>query len=636
MRQSDFHNHWDGVLPVNALIRLYKEKCNGSDIAAEMELMGQEPNPLKKKNYENIVGLFARLTLRIHEKYVYKEFPKRFGGKAMADYRKVKGEISDYTGRGVPSRGAHMYQHMMIYLTAANYLIGGTLNEVNTIYKKASYEIFDNGEMRKGRYSAAIKYTEILLHNLYQKLTSGSALKTPGLKAICKRGINKYLKATKISPFDDAFVARSAFKMMWKGNKRTEIVGMWNQKTAEYLSDNSRGNLKYVEMSQPTDKIPWGGKYPKTYAYKLKWLALVATHREPMAGSELFPKHVAKEHIEAAVAAVGKGDIIGIDLAGCEGFEYIQKPSNELIGACLDNLDDRAENLSFKPVLRIHVGEGAGTSNEWWSYIERAPRGYVRTIPKYVLKRIRGQNRKNIGHKLARSVMEGLSRRGAPEIWRIKAKNFGVTAKNANDEERETTKEIAERAKSNVEVILKAIIAHYKTPERVMNANVKIRFGHVTHMDEACALLMKEYGIAGDFCLSSNLRTGVLGVLDKSADADELKKSGGRWNDIIKNLSKIIGKEHGLIHMIKVKGLYVLGTDGQGVEATDLDSEYKGYYALYEELYKKHNDVKGGGYVELGKNIEQILKSYKKQAAVEKTEETSIVDINLYELAKAL
>ncbi|MDL1963814.1 MAG: hypothetical protein LWW98_05660, partial [Deltaproteobacteria bacterium] len=99
-------------------------------------------------------------------------------------------------------------------------------------------------------------------------------------------------------------------------------------------------------------------------------------------------------------------------------------------------------------------------------------------------------------------------------------------------------------------------------------------------MDKHCATKMKDYGISGDFNLSSNLRTGVFGVLKKFKDADDLKISGGRWNDIIEHLD-VLSDKHGIKHLINTDGLWVLGTDGQGVEATDLESEYKGYFELY-------------------------------------------------------
>ena len=631
MQLFDFHNHWDGVLPVNTLIRIYRNNFSTSSIDSEMKLMGI-PSSAKKKNFNNIVGLFARLTLRIHEKYIYDTFPEQTKKGAMVGGKLDGGEIFAYIKRGVPSRGAHMYQHMMIYLTAVNVLIGGDVDKEQMIYSKEAYGFFDTEQKNQQvRFSVPIRYTEILLRNFYNEVAHGRITEIPGMKAICKRGVMKYLKATKISPFDDAFVARSAFKQMWSTKSKDNITELWNVKTAEYLSDNTRGKLEYIEMSQPLKKIPWNCKYPKSYGYTLKWLALIATHREPMGGIDAL-RNVAESHIRKAAKAVGSGDLIGIDLAGCEGFKYKQKPSNELITICLDELHKRSKKLGFKfnPVLRIHVGEGAGTSDEGWSYIERAPVGYVKSLPEFVKNVISsGEKGELTGKRLARKVLSKIVR-ATNVSWGNEPKNFGVTAKIANDEDRETSKEIANRANNNIKVVLNSILSYYKkNTEAVKSSNVKIRFGHVTHLDKDRAKQMKECGISGDFNLSSNLRTGVFGVLTKFEDADDLKKSGGRWNDIVKNLEKL--EQHGIVHLIKEGGLWVLGTDGQGVEVTDLESEYKGYFQLYKKI--KEND---DAYVKLQDNIKKIRNSYKKERSGKHIGVRDLDHTKLKELAKKL
>ena len=625
MQYSDFHNHWDGVIPMNIVIRLYKELFDKSLIKDELTFMGIKTNKFRKFN--NIVGLFARLSLRIHEKYIYDELPsfkkppQRLSSCMEECYK--GGELYNYIKNGhlLPSRGAHMYQHMLIYLTAVNALIGGDLNIDNSFYPKEDYKMWDSKKKPKNRYDVPIRYTEILLHNLFNEVAELNLIGNPRVKALCKRGVMKYLKATKISPFDDAFVARSAFKKMFK---KEVIDDPWNKATASFLSDDSRGKLEYVEMSQPEKKIPWKEEgYPEHYGYALKWLCLVATHREYMGGKNDDIGSVAKKHITEAVGTIGVGDVIGIDLAGCEGFEYKSKQTKIIINHCLDELHKRRLRLKFNPVLRIHVGEGAGTSDQGWSYIEWAPVGYVKSLPNIVKSKLQnGGKGAATGHRLAREVIKSLEK-----LPTISGKTWGNESKNFTVLKNETISvEIKERAKQNVKVVLDSIIEYYTNADSLgwmKMADVCIRLGHVTHISDRDAERMAAHKIAGDFNLSSNMRTGVLGVLGEYEEADTLKATGGRWNDIIKNKNKF--KDHGIVKLMKEKGLWVLGTDGQGVEVTDLEGEYKGCYAVcdqYKEI-TKNNDP----FATLNKNIDAIRQSYgggqndERQQDLEKTSE---------------
>jgi hypothetical protein len=112
---------------------------------------------------------------------------------------------------------------------------------------------------------------------------------------------------------------------------------------------------------------------------------------------------------------------------------------------------------------------------------------------------------------------------------------------------------------------------------------VVFRFGHVTQAQEKEAQDMKSLHIEADINLDSNLATGAYYVPPPSfkLKGEELKEEEqfdyNDWPDVLRRTGKIeeVLAHHSLKLMLKAGVRTLLGTDGSGVEHSDIAWEYK-------------------------------------------------------------
>ncbi|MBO2448349.1 hypothetical protein J4573_14685 [Actinomadura barringtoniae] len=108
---------------------------------------------------------------------------------------------------------------------------------------------------------------------------------------------------------------------------------------------------------------------------------------------------------------------------------------------------------------------------------------------------------------------------------------------------------------------------------------VRVRFGHVTHASLLQAQQMADAGIWADVNLSSNLATGALAFVQET---EALSAQTGNVAGIIKQAATVVAqqpnaplfKQHALVTLLTCGVPTVLGTDGGGIEHSEMSREY--------------------------------------------------------------
>ncbi len=115
---------------------------------------------------------------------------------------------------------------------------------------------------------------------------------------------------------------------------------------------------------------------------------------------------------------------------------------------------------------------------------------------------------------------------------------------------------------------------------------VRVRFGHVTHASVVQAQQMAEANIWADVNLTSNLATGALSFPEVGVGAIQAPRNPG----VLKRAVELVSSDenaglfahHALVTLLTCGVPTVLGTDGSGVEHSDMTREY----ALAEALLR--------------------------------------------------
>jgi hypothetical protein len=527
----DYHNHLGGVLPWNALEDFYKKHHGKSKTTFGIECSKLNVGLLNFQPFISRTGLFLRNTYHLLLKY---DFTK--GGPA-------------------PERGAHVAMLGVFYL----FLFGAKAG----IIKEEALE-----DMQALQKPDQIK-TELIKHlsKYYTWLAQLGPKNLPDdCKRVARRAFMNYVRATRYTPFDDGYVGRSAFLAIFDPDKKEDIgVHAYGMDSLKYLYDVEK--TRYVEMSQPEKKIPKGAK-SKGYNW-CKWLLLTANHREVLAGRKNFS-------ISYWQGLVSKLEIhpyyIGIDLAGPEGYLYKLPNTKILVNHLLPHLQKQAETRQRKykapnVVFRPHVGEGSSILDQGASLVELAPVAFVKGAMQYIQEKGKAGKVKGV----TSDFFDWLDKKYVKSLpQKEKVRDFKIY-KSKNLDER-----VKKMSENNIEVFIKALrepIESKKYP------NVIVRFGHVTHVTEKQAKEMAELGIRADVNLGSNLRTGSLTFLEDLEDAKRRRTVFGDWN---KDWASLVDRGHGLRQLLKAGVKVALGSDGQGVEVTSIETEYH----LAEEYLK--------------------------------------------------
>ena len=166
------------------------------------------------------------------------------------------------------------------------------------------------------------------------------------------------------------------------------------------------------------------------------------------------------------------------------------------------------------------------------------------------------------------------------------------------------------QAKKNIKMLIQAV-SELKTEFRDIDDFVVFRFGHVTHADLSDAFAMKSLGIEADVNLASNISTRAYYSKDF---AERLKKTLNedeqfKYSDPVKEFlggadSDRLLDEHPLKHMLEAGVRTMLGSDGGGVEHSDIEHEYDRAGRLIEYWNSQDPDFK-----RLGLSIDTIRKN---------------------------
>ena len=534
---QDFHNHFGGVLPLEQLIYIYYNNFSQTTGKLEKEckdLFGKSPFK-SRKVFREVPGLTLRLI------YYLTQSKYKFKGSVL---------------RHDPERGAHDAMLAIIYLV----LIAFRIKDQDFPNQSAVVEVDWNYVIQTSQSSVA-DFLKILLKRAYQALLYGK-LNDPRSLELCRSALHKMLRATRITPFDDAYVGRSSLLKMFGD------VSPFNRRAFSFLQ---REKIDYCEMSQPIDKIP--ASDPPNL--QLRWLALIASHRPYLMGKA--PRDAFAHDLYNAVQEMQRRAprIVGIDLAGPEGYEYLGGKTKELVKDVLQKLNQYIGSAQAKRkkvrqvVFRPHVGEGSALLDSACTLIERRPWEFLRRVVRAV--RALQDNGIEIDAQAVRPILD-----------EIEAKNVGVYAG-------KRAEKAAQRAIHNLDAFIGAIEQNqqYWNKQKVL-----IRFGHATHTTPEQAKRMQTLGIWADINLGSNLRTGALAYMpdvEYNVEIGEMGKRIEEYRDYKKkclapvqrqhkewnwNASALVRNNHGLGNLLQNGVPCVLGTDGQGVEVTNIACEY--------------------------------------------------------------
>lgn len=525
----DFHSHWGGILPVERLIGIYQAHAHPlRDWERRRLPQTRALNPL---NMTSVEWMFLRLSAAILE---HKGEPRP---RNLA-----------------PSRGAHLMQYVTIYVWWWAYLTG--IRDPYVQWAPANY---------RDLWISTFQVLDDLYVYLSQRRGRGDFVGD----GFALKAIQKYLRATKTAPFDDAYVARSCLLKLVPPQQIDDD-------TINYLVVTER--INYLQVSQPPEKI--AAPAARILAYnrgarpqrriRVHWLALIAAHRAFMgnAAPPGYDNDVVGDKSAVAMAAVngdvGGGYVVGIDWAGPECQEFRLGPTISLVHETLSRLHRISAGQNRTVVFRPHVGEGCSLLEGGRSLIETEPDALVNLIRACIISSWEyflanpGDNqiiKELLGHRISR------------EILRHPDDSFQVLAGRSYQE-------AARRARNNVGTLIESIKQFYQANPNPGGC-VKIRFGHATHANQTHAIWMKKLGIAADINMSSNLRTGALAYMNDLDEGDIWKILFRNWNW---NPMPLV--RHSLITLCNNDVEVVLGTDGQGVEVTRINYEYLLAYHL--------------------------------------------------------
>jgi len=523
---SDFHSHWDGILPVKDLIELWER--NALPLQRWERDLFPNAAVLNPVNLNTLEWMFLRLSAAI-----------------------LNTKARPTPAGGAPARGAHLIQYITIYLWWWAYLLGVRNPRVD--WTPADYRDLWTSTINllNDLYTACIQRGRNPLRDLY------------ALKAV-----QKYLRASKTAPFDDSYVARSS------------LLGLiprppFDDRTIDYLTATE--NIGYIQVSQPPDKIDAPDGQVRIHnrnhpgrAITVHWLALAASHHHYMrvGPPPVFEDNKIGEDLAVALAAingdVGGGNVVGIDWAGPEGYEWRLGNAISLVRHTLRDLYNYSARHNRTLVFRPHVGEGSALLEGGRSLIETEPNAlidliracfisswdYLGTHPGHF-----ETAQRLLGHRIVREVLRN-------------PKDSFQTLQGA------AYTEASRRATNNIGTLLEAI-KQFHQANRQIPGNVRIRFGHATHTTPQQAQWMARLNIAADINMGSNLRTGALSYMQNLDEGDVWKYLFKNWNWNILPLFN-----HSIIPLCNAGAQVVLGTDGQGVEVTRIGYEYLLAYHL--------------------------------------------------------
>lgn len=166
------------------------------------------------------------------------------------------------------------------------------------------------------------------------------------------------------------------------------------------------------------------------------------------------------------------------------------------------------------------------------------------------------------------------------------------------------------QARKNIKMLIQAI-SEMKSEIKDLDDFIVFRFGHVTHADVSDAWAMKALGIEADVNLASNVATRAYYSKDF---ADELKKplteeEQLKFSDPVAGFLKGVNSnrilaEHPLKHLLEAGVVTMLGSDGAGVEHSDIEHEYSRASDLIEYWNSRDCDFR-----RLGLSIDTIRKN---------------------------
>lgn len=519
---ADFHNHWDGILPVDRLIALYREHARPLQ---ECELPPRQAPPGPPNIYTE-EWMFLRLSASILH---HKGNPRN--------------------GNQAPARGAHLMQYVVIYVWWTAYLEGIRDPQLN---------------WAPAHYRDLWQSTLSVLGDLYTSLRNRD---TSHLRPLAMHALRKYLRATKTAPFDDAFVARSS---LLKLIPRSLV----DADTVDYLVNIER--IQYLQVSNPPDKInepkqqidSFNAAHPDRQI-TVHWLALIASQRAFM-DNPAYPQYdndaVGNDSAVAMAAIngdIGGGNVRGLDWAGPECQEFRLGPAISLVRETLTRMHQISAAQNRPVIFRPHVGEGSSLLEGGRSLIETEPEALINMVRACYLSLHDALQANQTPELVERLFGAHLTR----EVLRHRDDSFQVLAG-------EAYQEAVRRATNNVGTLIEAISQYYRGAPPP-NSDVKIRFGHVTHATDEHARLMRDLRIAADINLSSNLRTGALSYMQRLDEGDFYKEAFNNWNWNASALDGFLtGHQHSIFRLCPAGVKVVLGSDGQGVEVSAMAYEY--------------------------------------------------------------
>ncbi|HDO1321535.1 TPA: hypothetical protein P2R03_003051 [Aeromonas veronii] len=423
----------------------------------------------------------------------------------------------------------------------------------------------------------------------------------------CSRFIKKSVKATKTKLFDDAYVARGIYFVLNSDLKN---------KTIELLDSQSN----YMELSLDiTDLTEKKNKYVERDISNKRIALLHMTNKHHQAlshddyNAELELYEFAKKFKTLQddwLTRSSASPLIGVDWLAPEGYEFEHNRTVRIVGNFLDILNEKAKasgnnalQSCEKVVFRPHVGEGCSVFNGDQSHtpLMRDPKAFMVNAWGAVTTFIDTVDQNNSKEpKELKNIKpsSGLERYVIGEFARyMGGDDFSIGGKKYD--------ELKRRAINNTRVMVVAIATWInKNPGH----KLMFRLGHVTHCDSKTADIIKRYDIYVDLNLGSNIRTGALNAAPGFGAIDYARRKLKR-NDpnakvaynsvgVIEEIHKLWGidvyKDSGFYQLIKAGCKILIGDDGVGVEATEIDDEYRRVQAVFNSYKNLENNLYNG------------------------------------------
>lgn len=562
---TDFHSHWNGVLPTDDLLKLLLREVERQPSKNETEGF-KSLNPTQDQD----LWLKVLQTKPVTEPVL---FLRVLWGMLGGDLAPSKQE----SAKKSPFRGAHVAMFAISYIWWCALRADFTLPELpKTTNANREYQ-----ELHKATLNLLLK-----LCAEYSK--QGSKAKKI-VDEMAGNALRELFCASPVAPFDDAYVARGA------GLDMLPPSGMehFNSKVVEFLG---REGIVYVQMSHGHKKIKdaqaaldkYNASHPSSPVI-IHWLLLFASHRPWLEDKvQSFEQSSYKKDVKDAMDQLlvypkrrPLGHVVGIDLAGPEGYAFGKDRARQLVAYTLDELYKIADCLGGKVVFRPHVGEGCALLSSAFTLAETEPYVIVDLVKALhaSIMDMKGDKQKRqfeeTGDYLVTQVLlhaADAMHVTADTARTVRARSGGMTTR---------WEESGARAEANVTAFITAIEEYAKSSKnKNWRDRIRIRFGHATHVTADHIARMNKLGIAADCNLGSNLRTGAIAL--KGKRLEEIRKSelaryaNPNAQPYNWDVAELVGT-HPLKKMMisKTPIVTVLGTDGQGVEVTEVAQEYK-------------------------------------------------------------